>query len=181
MSKTCQKCNSQFATCVRIDGKKRNLRNRGQCLDCQPFMSSRYCLKTEEERKASQRAKGRRWYAREKTRLGRDPILVRREQRKSYIVNLIGGGCQHCGYSKCSRNLTFHHLRDKEFGIASREFQFAMVKVISEIKKCVLVCHNCHGEIHDDLISSENVQRYHLELIDRLSGLDGEWPAVDDK
>lgn len=29
-----------------------------------------------------------------------------------------------------------------------------VVKVLSELAKCVLVCANCHGEVHDGLVDA---------------------------
>lgn len=57
--------------------------------------------------------------------------------------------CALCGYNKNWSSLCFHHLDDdtKEFEInkaktASKE------RVKTEIEKCVLLCHNCHMEVH---------------------------------
>ena len=58
-----------------------------------------------------------------------------------------------CGYSRCIQNLHFHHVNPAE-----KSFLMSMAAGKSEaayraeLKKCVLVCANCHGEIEFGLI-----------------------------
>ena len=72
-------------------------------------------------------------------------------KRKLKLIQLKGGGCETCGYNKNITALTFHHIdpTDKLFnlelrGIANNNWQ----KVLDELKKCQLLCHNCHHELH---------------------------------
>ena len=72
-------------------------------------------------------------------------------KRKLKLIQLKGGGCETCGYNKNITALTFHHIdpTDKLFnlelrGIANNNWQ----KVLGELKKCQLLCHNCHHELH---------------------------------
>jgi len=165
--RTCP-CGKYIPNSRMIDGKKRNLQNRTKCLDCLPFGSSHYNMKTEEERKFANNKKSQKHYQRLKEELGKDPVRLIREGRKYELVQAIGGKCQICGYNRLIRNLAFHHLHAKEFDISSRAFQFSPEKILNEVKKCVLVCHNCHGEIHDHLISNEQVKTAHLELLEKI-------------
>ena len=126
-----------------------------------PFGQSRYRKKTIAEIRTANAEKARRYYHKKKAELGIDPIRLYREERKKEIVNLLGGKCQICGYNRTMRNLAFHHLLDKKFPISSRSFQFAMKMILEEVRKCILVCHNCHGEIHDKLVAEEVILRAH--------------------
>lgn len=65
-----------------------------------------------------------------------------------------GGKCKLCGYSKCLRSLAFHHLdpSTKEYDIARLIRTHGKKTLYAEIKKCVLICANCHGEIHAGLL-----------------------------
>jgi 5-methylcytosine-specific restriction endonuclease McrA len=65
-----------------------------------------------------------------------------------------GGVCQICGYSKCKRALSFHYIdpKTKEFGISFRGFTRSWDKTKNELDKCILLCMNCHMELHDDLV-----------------------------
>lgn len=72
-----------------------------------------------------------------------------RRRAKARLVAAFGGGCGMCGYSRCDRNLHFHHLDPAE-----KEFSFGALptvgweRLVAEIRKCVMLCGNCHGEIH---------------------------------
>ena len=57
-----------------------------------------------------------------------------------------------CGYNRCNRALTFHHLRDKSF-IISGSHTRSWEAILEELKKCVLLCQNCHNELHDGLFT----------------------------
>ena len=63
----------------------------------------------------------------------------------------MGGKCQCCGYKRCFDSLDLHHLdpnaKDFSFG-GMRANPTAWSAVVAELRKCVLVCRNCHGEIH---------------------------------
>ena len=71
---------------------------------------------------------------------------------KQDAVEYKGGKCVRCGYKRCLASLDFHHTdpetKDSDWK-KMRHRSFASTK--SELDKCVLVCRNCHGEIHDKL------------------------------
>jgi hypothetical protein len=73
---------------------------------------------------------------------------------KLQAIKYMGGKCIICGYSRCLRALHFHHIdpQDKEFDISTKTNWF---KIKEELEKCILVCANCHMEIHDGLIDHE--------------------------
>ena len=69
-----------------------------------------------------------------------------RQKRKKQQVDAKGGRCQICGYDKCIAALEFHHPNPKN----KRGEPGGMGDANSwkEIEKCILVCSNCHREIH---------------------------------
>ncbi len=71
---------------------------------------------------------------------------------KERAVYVMGGKCQCCGYNKSIRALHFHHVDEttKKFSISSNVTR-NWEDTLSELRKCVLVCANCHMEIHDGL------------------------------
>lgn len=77
----------------------------------------------------------------------------RTSQRSKDNVKIIkeefGGKCTVCGYDKCMDALQFHHLdpSQKEFALSSMR-QGNLDKIRKEMAKCILVCANCHYEIH---------------------------------
>lgn len=78
-----------------------------------------------------------------------------RKSFKEKIKLECGGKCKICGYNKCLRSLVFHHLDPsiKEYEISKLLRTHGKKAMRDEIKKCVLLCSNCHGEVHDGLIS----------------------------
>lgn len=94
----------------------------------------------------------------------------RRRTRKKLIKG-FDGNCCVCGYNKSTRGLCFHHLdpEKKDFSISNGFMNNkSWDKLIKEVEKCVLVCHNCHQEIHDndcDTIVPEDALRFNLSLI----------------
>lgn len=58
-------------------------------------------------------------------------------------------GCKICGYKKCSAALDFHHLRDKDEAVSKIiNSGCGTEKVKNEIRKCEILCSNCHRELH---------------------------------
>ncbi len=61
-----------------------------------------------------------------------------------------GRGCECC--DECDPcTLDFHHLDPKEKVHAISQmlrFQFSLAEIEAEVKKCILVCANCHRKIH---------------------------------
>ena len=74
---------------------------------------------------------------------------ILRRNMKIQAIKLMGGKCSICGYDKCVDALEFHHRNPKE-----KDFKLGSGNTISwdeykeEALKCILVCSNCHKEIH---------------------------------
>jgi hypothetical protein len=76
--------------------------------------------------------------------------IVRQRELKLQSVNYKGGCCQICGYDKCLGALEFHHLDPsvKEFNLSRMKSSTFNEKITKELDKCIMVCANCHREIH---------------------------------
>lgn len=83
-------------------------------------------------------------------------VIDWRKRAKDKLIEYKGGECVICGYNKCSRSMDFHHLdpNKKDFGISGSTKSISKLK--KEVDKCILVCKNCHGEIHDDIENKKN-------------------------
>lgn len=154
-------CGERIPGQIRVDGKVRNLCNRRKCLKCWPFKHKRVVVVEvaqayREGRLDRARVRSRDWYYATKERLGRDPVGLCRAKRKAHVVKLIGSACQLCGYSKCLRSLSFHHVKplEKERPVP---FQLSLPRVLRELQHCVLICANCHGEVHEGLVLQERL------------------------
>lgn len=75
--------------------------------------------------------------------------------KKVKAVNYLGGTCQICGNNNIF-HFTFHHRNrsEKENGIGEIRCH-RWSTILNEIKKCDLVCKNCHEEIH----YTENIKK----------------------
>lgn len=73
-----------------------------------------------------------------------------RRKTKLKCIEYKGGQCKNCGYSKCPTALVFHHPdpAQKDFGISEKGFARSFAKCKPEIEKCILLCANCHAEVH---------------------------------
>lgn len=80
-------------------------------------------------------------------------VIKRRRKVRDMALEYKGGKCCICGYSKSKRALSFHHVdqSQKDFGISDRGFTRSWEKTRAELDKCILVCMNCHMEIHDGI------------------------------
>ena len=80
-------------------------------------------------------------------------VNKRRKDLKKHLVEYKGGKCEKCGYDKCVDALDFHHLDPtvKELGLSQRGLTRALAKLKEEADKCILVCANCHREIHSNI------------------------------
>ena len=77
-----------------------------------------------------------------------------RRKRKSYekiitIKKELGGRCSICGYNKSLYALQFHHkdINEKDFNISYMSHK-PIEQIREEAKKTILICSNCHFEIH---------------------------------
>ena len=79
-----------------------------------------------------------------------EAVQKRRQILKLKAIEYKGGKCCICGYNKCMDALDFHHLNEnkKSFGVAEKGYTRSWEKVKEELDKCILVCTNCHREIH---------------------------------
>ena len=78
--------------------------------------------------------------------------LERMQNLKRQMVKYKGGECVRCGYKKYIGALEFHHLdpSKKDFNPSSLKRYKFDERIKEELDKCILVCANCHREIHND-------------------------------
>ncbi len=81
-------------------------------------------------------------------------VAKRRKKVREMAIELLGGKCQNCGYSKCQNALDFHHKddKDKKFGISEKGYTRSWKAIRKEVKKCYLLCANCHREAHAGIL-----------------------------
>ena len=78
-------------------------------------------------------------------------------ERRAFIDKYKKSGCIICGESELVC-LDFHHVNqeDKSFEIGNY-FHIKPIKVVEEeIKKCVILCANCHRKVHAGLVNLDS-------------------------
>jgi len=153
----CKECSAPFPNRVHVDGKLRVVCNRHYCLDCLPFRSGRLRAKNKPiEKRICQTCKREFIYrprsGQTKGRCNSCITAARRIQTKRRAVELLGGACALCGYNRCMAALTFHHRDpEKKDFIIAHAYNRSWETVAAELLKCVLLCQNCHAEVHDGI------------------------------
>jgi hypothetical protein len=82
-------------------------------------------------------------------------LKKRRKERRDSIIELKGGKCIRCGYSKCNDALHFHHREPelKKFELSRTEIlNHTFDIILEEVNKCDLLCANCHAELHSSVV-----------------------------
>nr|BDD44585.1 hypothetical protein 5 [bacterium] len=88
-------------------------------------------------------------------------VYARRKKVRQMAVEYKGGKCEVCGYQRCIDALEFHHrdLSKKEFGISEKGYTRSWKRVMAELDKCIMICANCHRELHAQLAASRGNAR----------------------
>ena len=77
-------------------------------------------------------------------------VANRRKTLKAKALEYKGNKCIFCSYRQYEGALEFHHKDPltKSFGIGQKGYTRSWQKVKDELDKCILVCSNCHKEVH---------------------------------
>ena len=86
-----------------------------------------------------------------------DGVQLTRGMFLAKIKETRGGKCIRCGYDRCIKALEFHHIdpSKKDFTISNDHFR--LQEAVEETKKCILICSNCHKELHDNMWSIKDL------------------------
>lgn len=97
--------------------------------------------------------------------MGYENVKSSRARLKERIIRVLGGKCVICGYDKCQQALEVHHIdpKEKDFTIAANTNR-AYEQISNEIKKCVLLCANCHREVHAGIVQQEFVSSFDVNV-----------------
>lgn len=88
---------------------------------------------------------------------------LRSVARKLELIEYKGGKCEICGYNKNIAALEFHHIDSstKCFNIDGRLLaNKKMDELIEEVNKCMLLCSNCHKEVHHENHDIQTIKQY---------------------
>lgn len=96
--------------------------------------------------------------------------VLKKQKYKLKMIEYKGGKCEKCGYDKNISALEFHHIDPsiKKFNLSNTRRSWDETK--KELDKCMLVCSNCHRELHNPQSTPENLQKlignyeYNMEI-----------------
>jgi hypothetical protein len=94
-----------------------------------------------------------------------------RLSKKIKAINYLGGECEKCGETNIFL-LEFHHKSktEKETTIwAIQDYRWSIIE--KEIKKCILLCGNCHGKLHHD--NTTNTYKTNKKIFLEYKGING--------
>lgn len=84
----------------------------------------------------------------------KNAVAKRRKTMRHRAIEYKGGKCSLCGYDRCFDALEFHHVDGrKDFGLSQDGLTRSWDRIEQELKKCILICANCHREEHVKLRS----------------------------
>jgi hypothetical protein len=90
-----------------------------------------------------------------------EAVKTWRRRTKDRIVEAMGGKCLICGYDGCTATFDLHHLdpSTKSFSMGGvRANPRAWAQIVEELRKCVLLCANCHREVEDGYVTLDTSQ-----------------------
>lgn len=155
VDKVCEACGAPFAKRQVIGDRLRFLYRRRFCLNCSPFGTHNTSKRPpgidqpEELREFRRRRKHRRRHA-ELDASGGHATVEHRRRRKLRAIEYMGRTCQACARDGVPAIFEFHHrdAAEKSFGISHTGIPHKWETVIAELAKCVMLCANCHREVH---------------------------------
>jgi hypothetical protein len=164
--KNCLHCNEEFSIYYIENGIKKHSDKRKFCYKCSPIGSHNTkhslikTIKIEKECTCCHTVKPIGEYYKNQGKCKvchNNKVLEGQRELKQKCVDYLGGKCNICGYDKYIGALDFHHVDpdEKEFSISgAKRLLFENLK--DELDKCILVCSNCHREIHGKIINIDN-------------------------
>lgn len=113
-------------------------------------IKSKKCIKCGQEFFPKKQAKTRRYCYKCIPEENYNGSSVLRKKIKIWALEYKDGKCQKCGYNKCPDALEFHHLNPdkKDFSLSDRNLSLDWENIKKELDKCILICANCHRELH---------------------------------
>lgn len=105
-----------------------------------------------------------------RTRCGSCNTKIRRHRAKMAAIKYLGGKCDICGWTGNQAVFQFHHKNpsEKDFTVGNVSNK-SWDSIKKELKKCILLCANCHMIQHSNRNDSkflEEAKNYKGKLLD---------------
>jgi predicted HNH restriction endonuclease len=149
--KKCSKCSEEKPSTAEFFYRCKHVKSglRADCKECSSTYGKLWRQNNPEHVIAwNQRLRGEEGYKERKRVYDRN----RSRETKKQLIDHFGGKCTFCGYDKCLAAFDFHHINpeEKSFEVGRNILSKKFETLLKEAKKCVLLCANCHRELHDE-------------------------------
>ena len=93
-----------------------------------------------------------------------------RRKRKQNLIQVLGGKCQICGFDLFADALEFHHEdpSQKEYALSEKGICHDIEADLNEVKKCFLLCANCHRGVHSGYYDNPTEHIFNEALAQQL-------------
>lgn len=98
-----------------------------------------------------------------KEETGLNKYTLKGLEKKLQLIEMFGGKCEKCGYDKNIAAFDFHHKDgfEKNFEIKIQLLNWKSDDdILEEALKCMLLCANCHRELHAPHFEMNHVKRF---------------------
>lgn len=98
-------------------------------------------------------------------------VKARRRRLKELTIAYMGGKCLKCSFDGHPASFNAHHVdpTKKEIRVGSGD-TYSWQKLKTELNKCMLLCANCHSEVHATnepfFFNEENIPDYGVIGVD---------------
>lgn len=95
-------------------------------------------------------------------------VTNQRKRSKERMVAAFGNECGKCKGKFKPEIYDFHHLNseEKKFSLSNSKC-ISQKKNVEELRKCVMLCSNCHREIHNfDIDLPEDIKKFNEDFAD---------------
>jgi hypothetical protein len=92
----------------------------------------------------------------------RAACTLRTKQRRQECKQIVDDIKAHCCCAKCKESsafcLDFHHLSNKDESISYLLSVKSKQRLLQEIRKCIVLCSNCHRKVHARLYEMQKLE-----------------------
>lgn len=102
--------------------------------------------------KVCKNKKHKQYYINNKEKFINSHRLRRKQTREAFLKYKKTLKCENCGFDKSPYALDFHHnngLKKENVGTLAGS-GFSMKIIMEEVKKCIVLCANCHRILHSE-------------------------------
>ena len=151
----CKVCTKSIPETLKVDNKTYTISTRRtRCFECSPFSPDRYKKKQRTLSPPVDSNLCQCGNSKKPSVLYCKPCRVnnRRFVVRAKCIAYLGGKCSLCGYNRCYDAFTFHHKnpQEKDFSIGGNHCR-KWESIKAELDKCLLLCYNCHQEVHEKI------------------------------